>query len=185
MATFDFAALGAPLSEAEPCGPDLDLGGDADYMNFMARVEGVLPATFFSGPDGKPFDRTSIDFDAEFATIGPLLARTHDLRLLALLAKLLILNRDLAGFIGCVGTIDSLLKEQWDAVHPQAFEDDFGIRTAALESLDDLPVVIFPLQYTPLLNHRRLGPISYRSWMIATGETKPREGEDILEAAAI
>jgi type VI secretion system protein ImpA len=185
MATFDFAALGAPLSEAEPCGPDLDLGGDADYMNFMARAEGVLPTTFFSGPEGKPFDRSSIDFDAEFATISPLLARTHDLRLLVLLAKLLILNRDLAGFIGCVGVIDSLLKQHWDAVNPQAFDGDFGIRTAALESLDDLPVVVFPLQYTPLINHRRLGPITYRSWMISTGETKPREGEEIIEAAAI
>ena len=185
MATFDFAALGAPLSEAEPCGPDLDLGGDADYMNYVARAEGVLPTTFFSGPDGKAFDRSSIDFDAEFATIGPLLARTHDCRLLVILAKLLVLNRDLAGFIGCLGLIDGVLKQHWDDVHPQAFEGDFGIRTAALESLDDMPTVVLPLQYTPLINHRRLGSISYRSWMIATGETKPREGEEIVEAAAI
>src|SRR5262245_16493323 len=106
MATFDFAALGAPLAEAEPCGPDLDLGADADYRNFMARAEGVLPATFFSGPDGKPFDRSSIDFDGEFAAIGPLLARTRDIRLLVLLAKLFVLNRDLAGFIGCLELID-------------------------------------------------------------------------------
>jgi type VI secretion system protein ImpA len=185
MATFDFAALGAPLSEAEPCGPDLDLGGDADYMNFVARAEGVLPTTFFSGPEGKPFDRSSIDFDSEFATIGPLLARTHDIRLLVILAKLLVLNRDLAGFVGCIGLIDGLLKQHWDDVHPQAFDGDFGIRVAALESLDDMPPVVFPLQYTPLINHRRLGPISYRTWMIATGEAKPREGEEIIETAAI
>src|SRR5262249_6982367 len=131
MATFDFAALGAPLSEGEPCGPDLDLGGDADYMNFMARGEGVLPTTLLSGPEGMAFYRATTDFDAEFATIAPLLARTHDIRLLALLAKLLILNRDLAGFVGCVGVIDELLKQHWDAVHPQAFEGDFGIRVAA------------------------------------------------------
>ena len=56
---------------------------------------------------------------------------------------------------------------------------------AALESLDDLPPVVFPLQYLPLINHRRLGPLSYRSWMIANGEAKPREGEAILDRAAI
>jgi type VI secretion system protein ImpA len=48
-----------------------------------------------------------------------------------------------------------------------------------------MPPVVFPLQYLPLINHRRLGPISYRSWMIATGEAKPREGEEIHDAAAI
>jgi len=185
MASFDFAGLSGAVSDAEPCGPDLDLAGDPDYMNFVARAEGLLPATFFSGPDGKPFDRASIDFAAEFATIGPLIERTRDLRLLALLAKLLILNRDLAGFIGCVGLIDALLKERWNDVHPQAMDGDFAVRTAAVESLDDMPPVVFPLQYLPLINHRRLGPISYRSWMIATGDAKPREGEEIHDAAAI
>src|SRR5436305_3268864 len=48
-----------------------------------------------------------------------------------------------------------------------------------------MPPVVFPMQYLPLVNHRRLGPITYRSWMIATGEAKPREGEAILEPAAI
>jgi type VI secretion system protein ImpA len=185
MAAIEFAALAGPVSDEEPCGPDLDLGGDPDYMNFIARTEGVLPVTFFSGPEGKPFDRTSIDFEAEFATIGPLLERTRDVRLLALLAKLFVLNRDLASFVSCIGLIDALLKERWDAVHPQGSDGDFAIRMAAIESLDDMPPVVFPLQYLPLINHRRLGPLSYRSWMIATGEAKPREGEAVLDPAAI
>src|SRR5712671_2110528 len=185
MASFDFAGFGGVVSEAEPCGSDLDLAGDPEYMNFIARTEGVLPATFFSGPEGKPFDRTSIDFAAEFASIGPILARTRDMRLLALLAKLLVLNRDLGGFAACVGLIEALLKERWDHVHPQGTDGDFAGRMAALESLDDMPPVVFPLQYAPLVNHRRLGPLSYRTWMIATGEAKPREGEAVLDPAAI
>jgi type VI secretion system protein ImpA len=185
MASIDFNALAGPVSEQEPCGQDLDLIGDPDYMNCIARTEGVLPATFFSGPEGKPFDRTSIDFAAEFATIAPLLERTRDIRLLVLVAKLLILNRDLPGFAACVGRIEALLQERWDDVHPRGPDGDFAIRMAALESLDDLPPVVFPLQYLPLANHRRLGPLSYRSWMIANGETKPREGETVLDPAAI
>ncbi len=185
MASFDFIALGTPVSEPEACGPDLDLAGDADYMNFVARAEGVLPATFFSGPEGKPFDRTSIDFNAEFDAIAPLLQRTRDLRLLVIFAKLLVLNRDLPGFVRCVELVAALIKERWDEVHPQAIEGDFGIRMAALESLDDMPPVVFPLQYLPLINHRRLGPVTFRNWMIATGEAKPREGEEIFAPAAI
>ena len=102
-----------------------------------------------------------------------------------LVAKLLVLNRDLPGFAACVGLLDALLQERWDDVHPRGPDGDFAIRMAALESLDDLPPVVFPLQYLPLTNHRRLGPLSYRSWMIANGEAKPREGEAILDRAAI
>jgi type VI secretion system protein ImpA len=185
MAAIDFAMLAAPVSDEAPCGPDLELDGDPDYMNFMARTEGLLPVTFFSGPEGKPFDRTSIDFEAELASMAPLLERTRDVRLLALLAKLLVLNRNLAGFAGSLSTIEALLKAQWDGVHPRATDGDFAIRMAALESLDDMPPVVFPMQYMPLVNHRRLGPLSYRSWMIATGETKAREGETVLDPAAI
>lgn len=185
MAAIDFTTLAGAVSDTEPCGPDLDLAGDPDYMNFIARTEGVLPVTFFSGPEGKPFDRTSIDFDAEFVAIGPLLERTRDVRLLALLGKLLVLNRDLTGFVDCIGMIDTLLKERWDDVHPQGTDGDFAIRMAAIESLDDMPPVVFPLQYLPFVNHRRLGPLSYRAWMIATGEAKPREGEAVLDPAAI
>jgi type VI secretion system protein ImpA len=185
MAAIEFATLAGPVSDEEPCGPDLDLAGDPDYMNFIARTEGLLPATYFSGPEGKPFDRTTIDFAAEFTTAAPLLERTRDVRLLALLAKLFILNRDLTSFAACVGLTDTLLSERWDEVHPQGMDGDFGIRMAAIESLDDMPPVIFPMQYMPLVNHRRLGPITYRSWMIATGEAKPREGEAIVEPAAI
>ena len=185
MASLDFLALGTPVSEEAACGPDLDLEGDADYMNFVARAEGVLPTTFFSGPDGKPFDRSSIDFNAEFDAIAPLLQRTRDLRLLVILAKLLLLNRDIAGFVRCSELIAALVKERWDEVHPQGMDGDFGIRMAALESLDDMPPVIFPLQYLPLMAHRRLGPVTYRNWMIATGEIKPREGEEILTPGVI
>jgi type VI secretion system protein ImpA len=185
MAFFDFNALGTLVSEQAACGPDLDIEGDADYMNFVARAEGVLPTTFFSGPDGKPFDRTTIDFKAEFNAIGPLLQRTRDLRLLVFLAKLLVLNRDLAGFVRCIELIATLVKDRWEEVHPRATDGDFGIRMASLESLDDLPPVVFPLQYLPLMNHRRLGPVTFRNWMIATGEAKPREGEEILVPAAI
>src|SRR6185437_14267415 len=57
----ELLALCVPLPGSDPCGPDLDLAGDADYLNFFAQAEGLLPSSFFSSDDGRPFDRASVD----------------------------------------------------------------------------------------------------------------------------
>jgi type VI secretion system protein ImpA len=171
----EVAALCTPFSTTDPCGPDLDMEGDADYLNFFAGVEGVLPTTFFSIEDGSPFDRSTADIKGQLDAIKPLLARTRDIRLLVLQARLLILNKDLGGFARNLAATAYWLDKFWDAVHPRPQPGD-AARSGAIGSLD-LPTVIFPLQYAPLVEARRLGPISYRTWMIATGEVKPRTGE--------
>ena len=168
-----------PISAEAPCGPDLDAEGDAEFMNFMAATEGQLPAAFFS------FDRKSIDFGAALAGGEKLLVRTHDIRLLVLLAKLAILNRDLGGFAHRFAVLARLLVDHWDDVHPRGEDGDFTARIAQLSTLDDAPVVIFPLQYTPLAETQRDGILTFRAQMVATGEAKPRESETLPNAAAI
>jgi type VI secretion system protein ImpA len=179
MPVVDFAALGAPLSEAEPCGPDLDLAGDADYLNFMANAEGLLPESYFA------FDPTTIDFPAQFESIGKLLGRTRDVRLLTTLVKFLALDRNLADLVACVETTASLLHDRWEAMNPRPEGGDVGARTAALQSLDDLPTVVLPLQHMPLSQTQRQGAVSYRSYMIATGEVKARQGEQAFDLSGI
>jgi len=171
----EVAALCTPFASTDPCGPDLDMEGDSDYLNFFAGVEGVLPTTFFTLEDGSPFDRSTVDIKGQLDAIKPLLARTRDIRLLVLQARLLILNKDLGGFARNLAATAYWLEKFWDAVHPRPQPGD-AARSGAIGSLD-LPTVIFPLQYAPLVEARRLGPISYRTWMIATGEVKPRTGE--------
>ena len=186
MAAASYEELTGPVADGDPCGPDLDLAGDLDYMNFMARAEGLLPATFFSTRDGKPFDRASVDFPAEFAAAQPFLEQTRDLRLLVLLCKFHVLNRNLEGFDAGVRAIGTLLDEHWDAVHPRGEDGDLTIRMAALESLDDAPTVVLPLQFIPLATSRRFGTVTYRSHMTATGESAPREDEEQpLDSATI
>src|SRR5262245_28354889 len=185
MAEIDLAALISPISEDEPCGPDLDLAGDLDYMNYMAKVESLIPTSYFSTLDGKPFDRTTIDLAAELAAIQPFLARTRDIRLLTILGKFSILNRDLVLFETTIRAIQELLRERWDEVHPRGEDGIFTARMVPIETLDDMAPVIFPLQYTPLVRHRRLGEISYRDYMIATGEVQAREGENAHDQTAI
>jgi type VI secretion system protein ImpA len=170
------AGLCIPLSKADPCGPDLDLVGDPDYLNFFAQTEGLLPSSFFSVEDGRPFDRASVDLPRQIEAIGPLWRRSRDLRLLVIRARLMILDRDLGGFAVSVAAIAEWLDHFWDDLHPRAADGNLDARVATLGSLD-LPTVIFPLQYAPLCEGRRIGAVTYRSWMIASGEVKPRAGE--------
>jgi len=173
-----------PLSEADPCGPDLDLAGDVNYLNFFAQTEGTLPSSFFSPDDGKPFDRSSLDLRRLVNAIKPLWQQSRDLRLLVMRARLLILDRDLPGFANTIAAISEWQDKFWDDVHPRGSGGDFGARTASLRALD-LPTVVFPLQYAPLCEGRRIGAVTYRAWMIAIGEVKPRPGEQKHPPAAL
>jgi type VI secretion system protein ImpA len=57
-------------------------------------------------------------------------------------------------------------------------------RAASIASLN-LPTVVFALQYAPLFEARRMGNVTYRAWMIANGEAKPRPGDNEVQAAVI
>lgn len=185
MAILTLAALTEPLPGSRRCGDDLELAADADFMGFMASAEGLLPATFYSALDNKPFDRTSVDFAAQYETIAALAKRTRDMRLLVLLAKFRILDRDLAGFATALEAIAALLDDSWDDVHPCGEDGDFTLRMAIVQSLDDMAPVILPLHYVPLFEHRHAGPVSYRSHLLAEGEATPRGDEDKLDLALI
>jgi type VI secretion system protein ImpA len=184
MPMVDFESLTRPVAADDPCGRDLDLLGDAAYLNFMASSEGLLPSTYFvrdkSGNE-RPFDPTAVDFKRQFEAAKPFLLRTRDLRQLVILAKFSMLDRDLAGFIVCIRAVSALLTDHWDEVHPRAEDGDFGLRLGALESIDSASTVVMPLQFFPLVETRRLGPVSYRSYLLATGETAPREDETVVQ----
>jgi type VI secretion system protein ImpA len=189
MPALDLESLAKPVSPDDPCGSDLDLAGDMDFLNYMAGAEGQLPKSFFgrdqAGNEGRPFDRASIKFDEQFEAAKPFLEKTRDLRLLGLLAKFCILNRDLAGFVACVRAMSTLLTDNWEAVHPRGEDGDYGLRMVTVEALDALPTVIMPLQFLPLVEHKRHGSMSYRTYMIAKGELALREGEDPVDPGAI
>ena len=174
----DAAALPA-IAPDEPCGPDLDRAGDAEFLNFMAATEGQLPAAYFS------FDRKTFDFPAAFETAEKLLRRSQDLRLFALKAKLAILSRDFKGFARAIATIAWLLENRWDEVHPRAEDGDYTARLVTLGTLDDGPVSVLPLQYATLIETQRDGALVYRAQMVATGDAKPRDGETLPPASAI
>lgn len=186
MAALNLAEMTQALSPDDPCGPDLE--SDPDFMNVMARLEVALPTSYFRRDDeGRQvaFDRTAIDFATAYADIGKLLARTRDLRVFALAGKLLLLNRDIAGFADCLGIVAASLAEHWDEVHPRLEDGDPIMRAVALQSLDDMPTVVLPLQHAPLFTNRRLGPVAIRSQLVASGDVRLVEGEEHPDAGAI
>lgn len=150
-----------------------------DFMNFVARADILLPQSYFS------FNRTAIDFASEFDQIRGLWARTHDLRLLVLNAKFAILNRDVATFAGTLDRIAEALERHWADIHPRGEDGDFIMRVSTVGALDDAPHVILPLQHAIIAENRRIGPVSYRSHLIATGRLAAREGETALDASSV
>jgi type VI secretion system protein ImpA len=166
-ASLDAFAL-PPISDLEPCGPDLDLADDKPFMDFLVQNEGRLPSKFYD------FQDEPTDFAEPRQTAETLLRRTHDLRLLVLLAKFSILDRDIVGFARWVGTTAWLLNSHWEQANPRAEDGDFGLRLGQLSSLEDNHCVLLPLQFAPVLDGGRFGTLWYRAHQIAIKAATPR-----------
>ena len=178
MAALNFANFANAISDDDPCGPDIE--DDTDFMNVMARLEVALPTQYFwRADDGRQvaFDRGGIEFPAAFSDLAKLLQRSRDLRVFVLAGKLSILNRDVPAFAACLTAMAALLSGHWEEVHPRAMDGDFVMREVALQSLDELPTVVLPLQHAPLFVSRRIGPFAFRSQLVASGEVRLVEGE--------
>lgn len=162
-----------------PCGPALE--GNAEFENFLASAEGQLPSSYLN------FSKSSLDTQGCLKQIVSFVEQSRDLRLLVLAAKYLILSEDLVGFSDSIHAASVLLNEHWDHVHPGGLNSDYSLRSAQISSLDDLPRVILPLQSTPLVKDRKLGPISFRTYLLATGKIKPRRDkeETVLDQNAV
>lgn len=186
MAALNFADLAKPVSADDPCGPDPD--ADPDVMNVMARLEVALPTSYFRRDDeGRqiPFDRSTIDFPVAFGDLGKVLKQSRDLRGFVLAGKLCLLNRDIAGFAASLGLIVSYLGDYWEEVYPRAEDGDFIMREVALQGLDENATVALPLQHAPLFLSKRLGPVMFRSQLVASGELRPGEDEKHPDAGGI
>ena len=171
--------LTEPISEDQPCGPDLEATDDGAFLDYYYEAESRMPERYFTpgikSPDdevtpGTLFDKSSINHKAEKEQILKLLKRSRDLRLLSLLARMMILAGRLDEFAEALeGTADVL--EAFPAeVHPTAVSD----RRSALDELGNGVLVVMPLQYVEVGGP---GEVSLRRFLVANGEGSPRPGE--------
>ncbi len=174
-----------PLSDEEPCGPDLDELGDDDFINYTFGAEDRLPTRFFDTGSGAPFDRTTIDLKSEVKQISKLLETSRDVRLLSLDARFHCLAGNIIGFSEAVQATAQLLEKFWEEVHPIGTDGNFFMRQNILETLTSRITVLLPLQFATLLVDKRNGNISFRQHAITLGEVEPREGEATLDSGSI
>ena len=174
-----FEWLAEPVSEEEPCGPDLEATDDGDFIEYYYEAESRMPERYFTpGMAGKGdeyavgviFDRKSISMKEEMSHIEPLLRKSRDLRLLSLWSRLAILAGNLESFADALEGTAAVLEAFPNECHPR----DMGDKRGALDELGNNTLVITPLQYAELAGS---GEVSLRRLQVAAGDTGPREGE--------
>lgn len=178
MADINLASITDPISDDQPCGPDLDMEFDGDFMNFEANVGMAWPDRYFS------WDPASIKGHTYYDQIAELLDRSRDLRLLVPLAKLKILEGDIAGFAETLDAMHRLMKAHWSDLHPQP-GDFLELSMGQISTLDDNASSLLPFHHARIVASRRSGPVTHRKWLVATGEVNPREEEDRYDAGTL
>ena len=187
MATLDLMTLTAPIVDHPPCGLDLDLEDDS-FTNFMSGTEMALPDEYFVTDhlgQRAPFHQSdrfeSLNLKERLTTATKYLDRTHDLRLLFLVAKLEILDKSIFGFQTMVEAVAALLETYWDDVHPRAEDGDYGFRRSTLERFDEA-LIISALNNVPLFRSKRYGPMSGLSYANATA---PEGGSSVIDKSSV
>jgi len=175
----------APVSDALPCGPDLEAADDGDFIDYYFGAIDRLPESYVNSATGEVFDRRTIKVSDERKVIDKLLERTRDLRLLAIGAQFAALGGRIDAVADYVDLMAGLLETHWDHVHPRIRDGDSVDRCNALELLDTPATMVLPLEYAPILQDRRLDYISFRRYAVSSGQRSPREGERTEDASAL
>ena len=182
-----FDWLTEPVSPDAPCGPDLEATDDGAFVDYYFEAESRMPERYFipgikaPGDEftpGTTFDPKSIPHAAEKKTITELLKRSRDLRLLSLLARMMILAGRLPDFADAVEGTALVLETYPNDAHPKSSSD----RRGAIDELGSSSVVGLPLQHVNLAG---AGEVTYRRYLVATGQSDPREGELGLSSGAM
>ncbi|SIS57086.1 ImpA family type VI secretion system protein [Paracoccus saliphilus] len=169
----------APISEEDPCGPDLEREDDPDFVDYYFEAEARMPERYFTpgtaedGSDDRLFDPRSVDLGKEKAVIDRLLARSRDLRLMGLLARFQILAGRLGDFADTVEDMAAMMGQWPEEVHPQV-DRGAGERRAAIEALNSQPAVVMPLLHLSLVSN---GEVTLRRHMVAGGKAEARKSE--------
>lgn len=168
------AALLAPVSDALPCGEDLEY--DAAFIALEVASRSKAEQQFGDSviPAVEPDWRSVAEQARE------LLRRTKDVRVAILLLRACTNLQGLAGFSMGLQLLTSLLETYWDTVHPQLDADDGNdptMRLNAVASLLDTEMALRDLHAARVGTARSLGPILVRDIEVAFGRLGAKEGQ--------
>lgn len=175
-------ALLAPISEAVPCGNDLEY--DPAFTALETSAQGKPEQQFGDTviPAVEP-DWRSVSEQAE-----ALLARTKDVRPAMLLLRAATRLQGVTGF--CIGLtlLTSLLDRFWDGIHPKLDADDHNdptMRLNALAPLTDEGMVLRDLYDAQVCMTPGVGPIRVRDIAIAHNALAASPGSAPLSQAQV
>ena len=173
----DLEKLLEPISEEEPCGPDLEY--DADFGE-MERAAESKPEQQFGDtivaaepPDWKDVQKKAL----------ALLERTKDMRVVACFARASLHQDGLVGFRLAMELMRGYVENFWDSVHPGLDEDDDNdptYRTNTLITLCDEETILRELREAPLVSSRAMGRFSLKDieQAIEAVESPPEKAEE-------
>ncbi|WP_399679157.1 type VI secretion system protein TssA [Xenophilus sp.] len=157
-------ALQAPISEASPCGDDLEY--DAAFIALEGAAQGK--------PEQQFGDTVIPAVEPEWAQVSEqaieLLRRSKDVRAAVLLLRASTRQQGLAGFGLGLQLLHGLLDRFWDGIHPRLDADDDNdptMRLNALAPLWDDQLVIRDLHDAALGVSRSVGPMRVRDVAVA------------------
>ncbi|UFH51763.1 type VI secretion system protein TssA [Pseudomonas sp. KNUC1026] len=161
----DLTLLLSAVSEASPCGEDLEY--DADFLQLEREAKGqperamgdsVLPA---EPPKWRDIQQLSLQ----------LLGRSRDLRITHFLTHSQLALEGFAGLADALMLVRELLDRYWEPLYPQLDADDHNDPTLRLNALMGLcgDTTLQLLRDTPLLRSRAFGPVTLRAAANAAG----------------
>ena len=175
MAAIDTSAWAGPLSEAEPCGPNLEFDGDFGALDraSQGKAEQQFGATVIPAeePDWKEMDGLA----------RGLMDRTRDLRVLGQLTVARLRLGGLADYAPLLEVSRGWLADLWDSLHPQLDPEDDNdptLRANALLLVASPAWVLRYLRDLPLVRAPRVGQFSWRQMSMATGQLPPLPNEE-------
>ena len=182
MAILDVESLLIPISNEEPCGPNLEY--DSDYADFEKAARGTREQQYGQTiiPGEEPNWR-------EVRRLGlEMLTRTMDLRVGCQLARGLLEIDGFSGFVEGLGLVRGYLERYWLTVHPQLDPDDGNdptLRVNTVSSLSDQATTVQSLRTVPMVSAPGAGRFSLRDLGIALGDIAPPTDREKPTIAAI
>jgi type VI secretion system protein ImpA len=179
MALIDVDAYLVPLSEGEPCGPDLEY--DATFLALEEAAKGKpeqqFGDTIIAGED--PDWRQMQNLSRE------LMDRTRDIRVAVQLLRASTRLQGLRAAAEGLQLVHGLLSQHWDHVHPKLDADDDNDPTMRLNAL--APLVDGDSFLADLRKATTGGRVSVsgRDLELAFGKGQPPEGESFVPAPGV
>ncbi|WP_028207602.1 type VI secretion system protein TssA [Paraburkholderia nodosa] len=178
----DWTAWLEPVTQAEPCGPDLEY--DAQFRELEEAVSGRPEAEY----GDTLVAAVPPDWEAADALGSALMARTRDLRVVMHLARARWIREGITGLADGLVLTAALLERHWEHVHPQLDAsdgdgDDVTARINALAAWTEAGSVLAGLMDSPLLQGR--SPVTLREWSYANGEAVVPETHTVMSLAAV